>query len=420
MKQQFMLVFALFAILMFVGTEAWCEVVIKHSGANDPEEEGWTVVSSGADINVGPVFKDPCSGYDAWFIDDNETMNEILLYRKELTPEQKMWADLHGWKLTIILRVVDFPTELVENKSNHENSIYVNFQAGDGGQNATLSFGSGPEDIPRCTIVRIEKSHLGAGPMEYLRFEMSYRPESSQEGKLNLAVNGKSRFSFSNAPINGAGPIAFLEWGANGPTTTGRGNWNLVQLEIFPDPEPPKPVYFADPNLKAVVEKTLIVTNPTTSHMLNLRKLYAPNKGIIDITGLEYAQNLQMLYLQDNQMSDIAVLSSLKKIFQLAISNNHISDLSPLCQTYLMHLSAENNQIFDISPLSRMEKMRILRLSGNNISNISVLSGMKNLQELNLSDNPLNATAYRTYLPLLKKNNPHIKLDYDDPNLVTK
>lgn len=420
MRLRLILTWAIPAVTMFAGTAARCEIVIQHCGANNPEKEGWTTIQSGTEINVGPVFNDPCFGYDAWFTDDNESMSGVLRYRKKLTMEQKMWADLHGWKLTVVLRVVDFPTELAKPESSYKNSIYVNFQAGDGGRNAALSFGSGPEDIPRCTLARFDENTFGAGTMDYNRFEITYRPRSSKEGSLNFAVDGKSRSSYLNARVNGTGSSAFLEWGANGPATTGQGNWNLVQLEIFPDPEPPKPVYFADPNLKAVVEKALVVTNPTTSHMLNLEQLYAADRGIVNLAGLEYARNLQRLYLQNNQISDISVLSSLEKLIQLAISNNHIADLRPLSHANLRALSAENNQISCILPLSQMEKITILRLAGNNITDISALSERKNLRELCLADNPLNAAAYHTYLPLLKENNPRIEMNYDDLNLVTE
>ena len=72
------------------------------------------------------------------------------------------------------------------------------------------------------------------------------------------------------------------------------------------------PVNFADANLKACVEAALNVSNPTPTDMLALTELQVcRNKGITDLTGIEYASNLTDLDLKRNQISDISALSVL-------------------------------------------------------------------------------------------------------------
>jgi len=91
-----------------------------------------------------------------------------------------------------------------------------------------------------------------------------------------------------------------------------------------------EPVYFADARLKAAVEQTLGVTDPTASDMLGLTNLYASWRGISDLTGLEYATNLTWLDLNHNQISDLSPLAGLTNLTQLGLWSNQISDLSPL------------------------------------------------------------------------------------------
>ena len=70
-----------------------------------------------------------------------------------------------------------------------------------------------------------------------------------------------------------------------------------------------EPVYFADARLKAAVEETLRIYDPTPTDMLSLTELIWLNDEIRDLTGLEYATNLQSLFLRHNLITDISTLS---------------------------------------------------------------------------------------------------------------
>jgi hypothetical protein len=146
----------------------------------------------------------------------------------------------------------------------------------------------------------------------------------------------------------------------------------VVLLGLSPFAMAEDPVYFADANLKAAVESHLGISDPTPTDMLSLTSLTAVSRGIVDLTGIEYATNLTYLRLHDNQISDI-------------------------------------------SPLSGLTNLRELFLQYNQISDISALSGLTNLTLLFLQYNPLNVCAYCFYLPLIEANNPGIRLTYD-PN----
>jgi len=158
---------------------------------------------------------------------------------------------------------------------------------------------------------------------------------------------------------------------------TGLGCLKKVKLTIQYEAEP---FHFHDPNLKAAVETQLGVTNPTPSDMLLLTELDAENKGISDLTGLEYAVNLAWLNLKANQLTDLSPLAGLTNLSRLYLSDNQISDLRPLAGlTNLETLDISANQINNISPMKGLTNLTGILLSNNQISDISPLAGLTNL-----------------------------------------
>ena len=152
-----------------------------------------------------------------------------------------------------------------------------------------------------------------------------------------------------------------------------------------------QPVYFADPDLKWVVEQKLGVSDPTADDMLALTLLDALMSGIDNLTGLEYAVNLAKLSLYNNGITDISPLSGLTNLTWLGLGHNKLSDnISPLSElTNLTTLSLGENRISDISPLSGLTNLTLLNLYNNQIIDISPLSGLDNLTTLHLSWNQL-------------------------------
>ena len=202
-------------------------------------------------------------------------------------------------------------------------------------------------------------------------------------------------------------------------------------------------VYFADPNLKTAVEQELGISDPTPTDMLGLTNLFVNYEGITDITGLEHAinvtsldlarniitdlsaisglTNLTRLYLYDNSISNISAISELVNLTGLDMSLNNITDISAISGlTGLIWLDLKVNNINDISVVSGLENLSNVSLTSNNITGISAISGLTNLTYLSLSNNPLDTGAYCIYLPIIKRNNPGIYLNYDqNPHLLT-
>jgi murein DD-endopeptidase MepM/ murein hydrolase activator NlpD len=175
-------------------------------------------------------------------------------------------------------------------------------------------------------------------------------------------------------------------------------------------------VTFADHNLEQAVRDALGIPagQPITkADMARLTDLDASNRGIQNLSGLEYAINLQNLSLGYNQISDISLLTNLTKLQWLYLMYNQISDISPLANltnlqyldlmynrisnirplgslTNLLWLGLERNQISDISPLASLTNLQGLNLSGNQISNISALANLTKLQSLGLIGNQIS------------------------------
>ncbi len=194
------------------------------------------------------------------------------------------------------------------------------------------------------------------------------------------------------------------------------------------------PVYFADPHLKAVVEETLWISDPTPEDMLGLTSLAAEARGITNLTGLEYALNLERLWIRWNHVSDLSPLAGLTNLrFLDGHGNDVISDVSPLAGltrletlilrynritsisalstlTNLVHLHLEWNDITGVSGLSELQSLEEVSLQYNQFTDISPLAGLTNLSFLDIRGNPLNADACTLYIPQITANNPGIDL----------
>ena len=179
-------------------------------------------------------------------------------------------------------------------------------------------------------------------------------------------------------------------------------------------------VLFADPNLEAVIREA--IGKPTgdiyASECANLMHLSAIDRGIKDLSGIEYCTRLSEVILgpvasasglsldsvslteqgtgQPNQISDLSPLSYCSNITYLCLWNNNISDIWPLANLInLEHLNLNNNPLSDISPLGNLTKLEILGLfqpeeSDASISDISPLANLTNLTELDLWGNQIS------------------------------
>ena len=149
--------------------------------------------------------------------------------------------------------------------------------------------------------------------------------------------------------------------------------------------------HIPDPNLRAAVAAEL-GKRPnapiTVEEMATLGPRFeVPNRGIQDLTGLQFATSLRQLNLNDNEISDLSPLAGLINLRELWINHSLVSDISPLRGlTSLTKLWLRRSLVSDLSPIAGLTNLRSLSLRGNPISNISPLRGLINLTELWIDD----------------------------------
>ena len=151
-------------------------------------------------------------------------------------------------------------------------------------------------------------------------------------------------------------------------------------------------VHIPDANLQQAIQEDLGVTPPFTQEdMMQLTRLHAIEKGIVNIQGLEFAVHLTELDLAGNPIKDISPLQGLTQLTYLGLGSTNVSDLSPLSTLItIIALDLGGNQISDLSPLSTLTGLRKLDLQGNQISNLSPLADLVSLKDINLRNNPLS------------------------------
>jgi hypothetical protein len=201
---------------------------------------------------------------------------------------------------------------------------------------------------------------------------------------------------------------------------------NLAEIEL--------PIDFAvavpDSALEAVLRETL--NKPTGdiryADLVPLIEIIGNERGIVDLTGVEYCENLVFLHVNDNLISDLTPLSGLDSLWALSLFNNNISDVSPLSTVVsLEHLIIGENELTDISPLAALTGLAVFRAHYNDIVDISAVQYMTRLEwldltgnqvvdisplvantglgtgdEVNLRLNPLSAESINTHIPALQ------------------
>ena len=193
-------------------------------------------------------------------------------------------------------------------------------------------------------------------------------------------------------------------------------------------------VEIPDSNLEKAIREELQLSDNisiTQQQMLELIGLFAADRGIIDLTGLEYATNLDFLDLGGNQIRDIQPLENLIQLTWLSLWHNHVEDITPLANLtklktldlsynysiesleplkdliQLEVLNFTNNRVKDITPLANMIQLKYLELRYNQVGDLTPLTNLVNLEELYIKDNLANDITPLQGLNL-------IKLSYDE------
>ena len=197
-----------------------------------------------------------------------------------------------------------------------------------------------------------------------------------------------------------------------------------------PDRLPGAVVHIPDTNLRAAIAEELGKSPSapiTVEEMERLEELRVSNRGIRDLTGLQFAINLDDLDLSHNQISDLSPLASLTNLSHLRFRDNPVSDISPVRNlTNLFHLSFPHTlvsdlsplaglinldniwfnagaEVADLSPLRRLINLRIIHAGGHSISDLSPLAGLTKLEHIYLPGSDISDLTPLAGLTRLKE-----------------
>ena len=156
-----------------------------------------------------------------------------------------------------------------------------------------------------------------------------------------------------------------------------------------PDRLPGAFVHIPDSNLRAAIAEALGKSPNapiTVEEMGRLERLEARNRGIRDLTGLQFATNLNELELRGNQINDVSPIASLINLRALALRGSPLSDISPVRNlTNLDRLELPKTMVLDLSSVRGLMNLRTLYLWDTNISDLSPLAGLINLKTLHIN-----------------------------------
>ncbi|MBI3775703.1 MAG: leucine-rich repeat domain-containing protein [Gammaproteobacteria bacterium] len=150
-----------------------------------------------------------------------------------------------------------------------------------------------------------------------------------------------------------------------------------------------------------------ITSIDTLKQLINLGVLGLSGDRVTNLSFLSGLTNLGWLDLSYNSITNnLDVPTSLHNLEYLYLNNNPIDDLVPLAGlTHLQVLQFSNNQVADLSTLTNLKQLRELYASGNLINdlNLAYLSGLTNLEVLELDSNP-SITDISALAPLTNLN----------------
>ncbi len=148
---------------------------------------------------------------------------------------------------------------------------------------------------------------------------------------------------------------------------------------------------FRDPGLRRAVTAALRKprgASVSDAELASLENLYAQNRDVRNLAGLELATGLLSLDLRDNAISDLSPLSALTRLETLHLDGNDIHDLSPLAGlTALETLGLGHNTLSDLAPLAGLTSLGSLALDRNRIRDLSALQNLAALTKLTVNGN---------------------------------
>lgn len=138
--------------------------------------------------------------------------------------------------------------------------------------------------------------------------------------------------------------------------------------------------------------KNILTDLTPISGMTALETLKIDSSAVVNLTALQGMTALKELDLSSNSIKTLSPLSKLTALQSLNLSNNQISSISALSKmNVLSHLNLSNNKITSVSSLSGCTSLLELNLSNNSLSSISAVANLVHLEQLDVSNNKISS-----------------------------
>ena len=284
------------------------------------------------------------------------------------------------------------------------------------------------QDTERFVTALTKTGNSSGGPEPISRFHgiyNSYLDAAHAAAAVGLPKNIFLSKIQENADLQSFGLQVLVEGGVV-KRDTWTSNFNAIVFTLnppivvsIPDPlgpgditsHPDNAVHIPDPNLRAALARMLgqPIDEPITvsqmeqfSHFSRFghtkngvyvkgEALTLFNKGIKDLTGLEYAINLKELVVIEQReefrgkgISDLTPISGLTQLESLSIGGigNHVSDLSPIANlTNIKALDLGGSPITDLSPIANFTQLEFINFDDSvPLTDISVLADKEHLR----------------------------------------
>lgn len=147
----------------------------------------------------------------------------------------------------------------------------------------------------------------------------------------------------------------------------------------------------------------------TLAVLSNLESLNLSHNAVANLNMLSNLKKLTVLDVSYNALTTLAQISSLSQLKELRADYNSISDLGSFEDlTRLTHLSLEKNQISDISAIANCVKLTELNIASNAITDITALGELDQVTHLNFSYNQVKKLpAFSTDCALITIDGSH-------------
>ncbi len=142
----------------------------------------------------------------------------------------------------------------------------------------------------------------------------------------------------------------------------------------------------------------------TLDDLLSIKELDLSDRGISDLSGIEFIANLTSLDLSENNLKNIEPLKNLADLQNLLLYCNDIENTAPLGYLgKLEKLDLDENYISDLAPMKNCTRLKQLTVMGNDITRIDIIGSFTNLEILDLSENDIEVVNGVEKLASLKE-----------------